>query len=349
MSGLRLGRLRREAWEGGGAMSDLLTTSRLRAYRKCSRLEFFLYVKGWRPVRDDDNLAFGTLWHCGMDAWWAAHMQGRPADALADTLAVVAGRAADVWAQIRCEEMLRGYDAKWSGQTFTIVGIEDEFRAPLINPESFQPSRTWRLGGKIDKRIEHNGRRLLVDHKTSSEDISAGADYWLKLAMDHQISNYVIGCESLGWPPEGFLYDVALKSALRPLSATPIETRKFKKDGTLYAAQREHDETPDEYRVRVREALDVDPDRYFVRYEVPRTESQLAEFLQDAHGQAKMMRHGHLTGRAPRNPEACFAYGRCPFWTCCSTGSSPADHPDLYRRIEHVHPELTAENAAEVA
>jgi hypothetical protein len=293
-----------------------------------------------------------------MEAWWLAHRL--PSFTAADfglelsaplnhALRAVAGRAADPFVQVRCDELLRGYDARWTGQQFEVVGVEEEFRAPLINPETMQPSRTWRLGGKIDARaVAPDGRRLIVEHKTSSEDISPAADYWLKLQMDPQLSIYFIGAESLGWPPDGALYDVVLKPLQRPAKATLEADRKHKKDGTLYANQRETDETPEEYRARVREAIEAAPERYFQRREIPRTESQLADFLYDAWAQGRDMREAHLAGRAPRNSDACFAYGKCPMWEICSKGLNPAEHPDRYRRVAHVHPELIQEvsNAA---
>lgn len=331
-------------------MSNLLTASRLRAYRKCSRLESLLYVQGWRTVQESEALAFGTLWHTGLEAWWLAVKEaqsGETIEPLSDALLAVSGRASDPFAQVTCEELLRGYDARWHDQALDAVGVEEEFRAPLVNPATMQPSRTWMLAGKIDARAtDRDGRRLVVEHKTTSEDISPGADYWLKLQMDHQISIYEIGCEALGWPPDGCLYDVVKKPGIRPLRATPAESRKYKKDGTLYANQREHDETPEEYRLRLRADIEADPSRYFARYEVPRTESQLRDFLQDAWDQGRSMREGHIAGRAARNPEACFAYGRCPMWDACSTGADPADMPDRYRHLDHVHPELTDDQAA---
>ncbi len=328
------------------AASDLLTVSRLRAYRKCSRLEHLLYVEGWRSAVDAEALAFGSLWHRGMEAWWHAHREGDITGALDRALSAVAGRATDAFIQVRCDELLRGYDAHWRGQGLEVVGVEEEFRAPLINPETMQPSRTWRLAGKIDARARAEGRRLIVEHKTSSEDISPAADYWLKLQMDHQLSIYMIGAEALGWPPDGTLYDVVLKPTQRPGKATPEAERKYKKDGTLYATQRDHDETAEEYRGRVREAIEAEPTRYFQRREIPRTESQLAEFLADVWAQGRDMREAHLAGRSPRNPEACFAYGKCPMWEVCSAGVDPAEHPIRYRRVDHVHPELTQDHAA---
>lgn len=333
---------------------ELLTASRLSTYRKCARREWFAYREGWRPIVDGDALLDGTLWHRGMEAWWLAWAAGE--DALAAALAAVAGRARDEWAQVRIEEMLRGYDARWKDQRFDqVIGVEEEFRAPLVNPDTFAPSRTWRLAGKVDVNVIENGRALIVEHKTSSEDISPGSDYWLRLQMDHQLSIYTIGAEVLGHQPAGCLYDVAYKPQLKPLTATPEAERKYtqakvdKKTGEviepsrLYANQRATDETVDEYRARVRAAITAEPDKYFQRREVPRIESQLKDFLWDAWETSKTLREGHLAGRAPRSPESCFNMGRCPYWQCCSTGSRPEDHPGMFHKLEWVHPELTPE------
>ena len=304
-----------------------LTASRLKAYRRCARYERLAYVDGWRSVRDGAAAAFGTLWHTGMDAWFAA-----PRDrALADALTVVAGKAADPFAQVTIEEMLRGYDACWSGQDLEVVGIEEEFKAPLVHPVTFAHHPHWILAGKMDKRVIERGRRLPLDHKTTTRDISPGSDYWLTLQIDHQISNYMIGCEALGWPPDGFIYDVARKPSLRPLGVTKT---------------RSEPETPEAFGLRIREAIAENPRAYFVRQEIPRMESQLADFLEDAWQQGDTMAEAHAAGRSHRNPEACFAMGRCEFWSVCSAGLRPEEHPDLFRKLEHVHPELSEDEAA---
>ena len=134
------------------------------------------------------------------------------------------------------------------------------------------------------------------------------------------------------------LYDVLRRPAIRPLQATPAESRKYKADGTLYANQRDRDETPDEYRARLRECL-ADP-KYLARRSIPRMESQIADFLFDAIQQSASMRESARLGRAPRNPDACHRMGTCSFWGVCSTGSSPADFPADYIRAKNVNPEL---------
>jgi hypothetical protein len=48
----------------------------------------------------------------------------------------------------RARVLMRGYDARWSGEVHTVVGVERQFRAPLVNPETGAASRTFELGGK---------------------------------------------------------------------------------------------------------------------------------------------------------------------------------------------------------
>ncbi len=322
---------------------QLLTGSRMRAFRTCARLHQYQYVEGFRTAREPEYFRVGTLVHKGLEAWWQAGPQG--GDRLEWALAAVAGLAFDPYEQATVEEMLRGYELRWGGgaDAYEVIGVETAYEAPLLNPVTWAASRTWRLAGKIDGIVRRraDGRVLVLEHKTTGESIADDtASYWQKLALDHQISGYVIGAESLGHQVDEILYDVLRKPQQRPLLATPIESRKFTKDGRLYATQRDRDETPDEYRERVRAAIEADLFGFFVRREVPRTESQIREYMVDAWQQARAMRELELAGAAPRNPEACHRFGQCAFWQVCSTSSHPSDHPADYQKTDDVNPEL---------
>lgn len=326
-----------------GETLDLLTASRLRSYRTCSRYHFLRYVEGWRPTRTSEALRIGSLIHLGLEAWWTTPTDSHEDDRLANAFFAVAGKAFDGFEQAKVEEMLRAYDARWcdSFEVYEVLGIETPFNAPLLNPETMHPSRTWTLAGKMDGVIRRrsDGRILVLEHKTTVEDITYDSqDYWAALAMDGQISQYVLGAESLGHKVDEVLYDVLRKPMIRPLLATPVESRKYKADGTLYANQRDRDETPDEYRARLREVL-ADP-KYLARHSVPRTLGQVEEFLYDAILQSASMRESARTGRSFKNPEACHRMGTCSFWSVCSTGSTPDTFPADFVKHEDVNPEL---------
>lgn len=314
---------------------QLLTNSRLRVYRECERKHAIMFQQRIRPIRDGEALRFGSLIHLGLEAWWRGL-------GLEGALEAVACEA-DAFDRIKAEELLRGYDSHWQAPPDDVVGVEVEFRAPMLNPATGAASRTWMHAGKIDALIPF----VVVEHKSTSESISDDSDhYWQRLAMDHQISGYVVGAEALGHEIRATLYDVIKKPLTRPLKATPVEDRKYTKatktePSRLYANQREFDETAEEYRLRLREDIAADPEKYFQRRVIARMESQILDYRMDAWQAGRAIREAELAGRAPRNPEACFRYGRCPFWDACANGLDLTTSPD-FQIVENLHPELTA-------
>lgn len=249
----------------------------------------------------------------------------------------------DAYDLARGECMIRGYHERWAAEPYEVLAVEREFRAPLINPDSRMPSRTWKLAGKLDAVVRDlaNGRVLIVEHKTTSTDVGPGTDYIKRLRLDGQVSLYFEGAEALGFEPAACLYDVLVKPGQRPLRATPVESRKYTKDGRLYAAQRDRDETPDEYRERVLQAIADDPNGHYLRCEVVRLEDERSEARAELWQQGRMLRENFLAQRHPRNPDACVRYGRtCGYFPVCTGEASLAD-PALYQRATCVHPELS--------
>ena len=99
------------------------------------------------------------------------------------------------------------------------------------------------------------------------------------------------------------LYDVIRKPTIRPYKATPEENRKYKKDGTLYAGQHEHDENPHEWEARLMADISERPDYYFQRVEVVRSESDLSDYLFDMWAVGREIADAERIGRWSRNPE----------------------------------------------
>jgi hypothetical protein len=328
-------------------VSNLLTISRMRTRRDCQRKHRLMYLDGWRPVKQDEAQSFGSLVHTGLEAWWRGEGNAR----LIDTLEAIAGKGADPFEQVAAEELLTGYHAWWgpSADRYDVLAVEETFLVPLLNPETGAPSRTWVLAGKVDGvvRDRHTGSLLILEHKTTTENFADAADsYWTKLAMDFQVSQYFLGAEGLGHSAEGCLYDVLLRPRQKPLKATPEESRKYTAKGQLYANQRAEDETSEEYRLRVRADIETSPAKYFARKEIARTDRDIVEYLGDVWSEGRAMRDAELAGRHPRNPDSCDRYGRCPFWNICAYGLNPADHPELFERVENVHPELELQETA---
>ena len=290
------------------------------------------------------------------------HMSGDPLESALAMLELdhIAGRSADddyappnaaeltpaLAELVRAEEMLRAYDRMWRTAQLEPLAVEAEFVAPMVNPATGARSQTFDLAGKIDaiaRRWHEDGTSdvVLVEHKTSSEDVGPGSAYRRRLRMDGQVSAYHDGALALGHEVVGCVYDVLVKPRMRPLKATPMDARKYKQNGALYANQRASDETLAEYRTRVREAIAAEPEAYLVREEIVRLEAELQDASADVWDSARMIRESELAGRWPRNPAACQAYGRdCEYFEVCS-GGARLDDPTRFRRADRAHEELT--------
>ena len=316
----------------------LLTTSRARAYQRCPRFHHIRYDLGYRTAADSGPLAFGSLFHRALEAWWKAP---RP-EALGAALGVLSREVdADRFDVARAQVLLEGYDARWRDEPLTAERVEAVFELELVNPQTGASSRTWRLAGKVDAIVRRpDGALWVLEHKTSSEDISPGSAYWPKLRLDTQVSIYLRGATALGYHVEGCIYDVIGKPALRPLTATPPEARKYTKAGQLYANQRELDETPEEYRERLRAALTESPDRYFQRGDIVRLEDESTEAQWELWQTARSIRDAQLAERHPRYPDACFRWNRaCDYFDVC-TGSGRLDDTSRFVRETDPHTEL---------
>ncbi len=271
--------------------------------------------------------------HLALEAWW----RGENWRAALDD--------ADPFEGSKVEALMVGYHARWSSQPYETLGVELEFRAPLVNPETGASSRSFEFGGKLDALIRiHDGPHegvWIVEHKTASGAIGLGSEYWKRLRLDSQISTYLVGARALGHDPRGVLYDVIGKPKLRPLKATPAESRRSKKDGTPYAGQRDLDETPDEYFTRIVADIEADANAYYQRGFVVSLLDEERDAAFDAWTVASAMRDAKRLGRFPRNVDSCVRYGStCAYFPVCTSESS-IDDVALFRTAERAHEELT--------
>ena len=311
-----------------------LTTSSAKSYRACNRLYKLRVIDGIRGIKRAPALHFGTLWHGMMEVWW---------DSRELTGALEWLRAqpdVDPYDRAKLAALMVGYHCRWSGDGLAAVAIEEEFATPLRNPATGAPSRTFELAGKKDGVAKDHRGTWLVEHKTSSEDISAGSVYWQKLKMDTQISTYYVGCRANGHDIEGCIYDVVRKPMIKPRMATPIEKRKYRANGELYANLRDCDETPEEYGDRLTEDIEKNPDQYYRRGEVYRLESEEIDAAKDLWQTARAIRDSERLDSWPRNPDACFRWHReCDYWPVC-TGAATVDDTSRYERVR-AHEELS--------
>lgn len=330
-------------------LADVLTNSRIKVARACLREHHYRYTLGIRPAQDADELRFGSLMHLALEQWFLATQQGVLGDERLNRALAALEVEKDPFDRARAEVLMIGYDARWADEPLEILAVERVFTGPMVNPETGASSRTWRRGGRLDVvwRDLRDGLRRVTDHKTSGEDIRQGSEFWRRTRMDSQISTYFEGARQLGYDVVGWVHDVIAKPGLRPLKATPVEDRKYTKPtakepvSRLYANQRETDETPAEFRMRLAEAVQAEPEAFYQRAEIVRLENELKEAMLDDWQFGQYLRDSVRTGIAPRNPDACRRFGRtCSFFDVCS-GTASIDDPFRFKRVDVVHPELT--------
>jgi len=137
---------------------------------------------------------------------------------------------------------LMEFDRRIDWQSWNFIDVENYFKVKMGYGK--------RLHGFFDGIIERNGALLLLENKTLGK---IDERYVHHLLWDEQSSFYIYAARELGFDVRGVLYNLLPRPAINPLLATPEDKRKYKKDGSLYATQRDHDETDEEYLDRVRE------------------------------------------------------------------------------------------------
>lgn len=330
----------------------VVTNSQLTCFRRCQREHDIMYRQGYRSVDDAEALRFGDLWHRGLEALFRGQGLDR-------AIAVATEGAADAYEAAKLRVLLTGYDARWDVAELgdQVVGVEETFVAPLVNPESGRSSNTFVLGGKLDVRM----RQSFMEHKTTSDDIGMGSLYWRTLVLDSQVSTYYAGARQLGTEPQRCVYDVVKKPGIRPKQVPLVDVdgvkivhdangervrtkdnKKWRETGDTasgYVLQT-RDETPAEYEERLLADVVANPDAYYQRGEVVRLEAELREAQQDAWDTVRQMREAELAGRAPRNANACRRYGSvCSFFDVCS-GTAQLTDTSRFGKVDNVHPEL---------
>lgn len=332
-----------------------LTNSMRSKFAACHRAYRLEYVDLKRPAIPSEALSFGTAMHSLLEHYWKREGFNNVS-------------TGDEFRDVTLRELFDGYVRRWLDEDlekYEPVGAEVYFESPLMNPETGGISKTWKLAGKIDAiaRERATGKIVIVEHKTTSQDIGPGSDYWKKIPIDGQVSGYYVGAQVNGYDAQDCVYDVIRKPALRPSSSVPVldddglkivvdevtGERVMKKDGTPRQSAVEgmklltREELPEEYAVRLRDDIYARPDYYFQRLSVARSEDDLVEYLYDMWAVGREIADAERMGRFSRNPNACSMYGQCEYFDVC-TGCASIDDVTLFRTAESPNEELDNTN-----
>ena len=310
----------------------------LATFRRCAeeyRLRYVLRRKS--RARASTALRFGTLFHVALNSWW--RHSGDPLAKLQAALDEIDFASEtedqDPFETVKARCLITGYTARWEHERLDTLRVEVQFRQPILGIDGD-------LVGAIDAIVRTptttfsvvDWRRVrVVEHKTTSSEISPTSDYWRNVVtLDPQVSTYMTAVRVMEYDPIDTLYDVIRKPAIVPRLATPEEARKWTKPTMkepiprLYANQSLHDETPEEYGKRLAEDIAGNPSRYFARVSVVRLPEDHEAHHRDVTGTVRLIQFAQRENVYPRSPGACERYGRlCEYHDVCSRVTSIDD------------------------
>lgn len=268
--------------------------------------------------------------------------------------AAIRAAAYDPIAAAKASALLFGYHHRW-GQiawAMPVESVESVFQCELVNPDTTAKSKTFKLAGKIDVIYKNrDGCRVIMDHKTTSQSIDdPDGPFWKQLAIEGQISHYMLLDRMNGGQCEHAEWDVVRKPMIAPktltkaVRASVVADRKYfgatVSDEMLTALQTEERETPEMFEARLADdCTNVRPEWYFQRRAVPRMDSELLEYAGELWEHSQEIISARRLQRHARNSGACMLYGTpCKFLGICSGYDSPDS--DKWDRKENVHVEL---------
>lgn len=180
----------------------------LSAYKDCPRKYQLRHALGWRSAGVSLPLNFGLSWHSAMDVVWEHakqvserdlrdfamakfietwEAQGLTLDLSMEDMEKMSPRTPGV-----ANEMLHHYISKrWKMlQEAELLAGEQPFAVPLP-----QLDNVWYIG-RLDKVVEFNGQKIVIEHKTTTEYKKDGgfrSTYVESWYSDSQVKGYQYG------------------------------------------------------------------------------------------------------------------------------------------------------------
>ena len=272
--------------------------SELVSFLTCNRLHFFAYRLRREPKTTAEPLLVGRRVENVIKQIWL-------------------GKNPDL-SELQPEEraLCKAYPIWWQHHTLRVKRVDIPFQVEIAGVLYV---------GELDGDGEDKNEDVIVELKTTSDDVSVGSSYWPRIVeMDPQVTTYLMAARAQGRNLRRVVWDVIRKTTLERFTATPPDKRKYTKPtkadpvSRLYANQHDHDETDDEYELRVLEDIAKTPEKYFQRRDIIRYENEHKAHLRDVAGVVRLMQFVEQMPEAPRNPNACWKWGRpCGFLPVC--------------------------------
>ena len=337
-----------------------LTHSSESCFKTCPRKYFLQYVQMLRPSHDSNALRIGSAFHLGLETAKSGGSEDESANAV---YTAYLSQPCPPWLTLEeydveietAAAMVRGWCRRWKDdQIVNYIAVEQCFDLPITNPTTGRETPNFRNRGKIDGICKlPDGRLAIIEHKTTSDDLDQNGDYWKRLLMDSQISRYLMAARQLGFDVQTTVYDVTRKCLIRPKAISKLDRARATADRHYFGFPIKgicpEQESAKLFAARLLNDMASRPDWYFARAEVPRLESDLAEFQAEEWTVKSQIRECELNQKRwgaaawPRNTGACTSPYRCVYLDVCRglCGDPTEQVPAGFKRVREPHTELT--------
>ena len=246
----------------------------------------------------------------------------------------------------RAIAMLTSYHHYYRDNTTVVpVAVERSYMHWVALPGGEKSIRA----GKIDGVVEINGDYYVLEHKTTTSDISGPSPlYFASLQIDSQVSGYMMAEHLSGRRVAGCVYDVLRKPTHRPKRADKkaLDTDAWTYYDTEMTREDidEHQETGIEtnrmFCLRLIAMVDEFPDLWFQRRVTTRTPDEVASYARDLEHQVDDIETAVRMGRLYKNTASCKDFNRpCPYLGVCKGEAVFAESSD-WTKIGDSHVEL---------
>ena len=330
---------------------ETLTNSRAESFTKCRKLHWYQFEVGLRPTVDAKALRMGTAFHAGLDTW----RKTGDGDQAVESARAAYGQCPKQFEATEWEievatvsGLVSAYCWRWNGDRPKVIASELSFRLPLVNPATGAKSTVWELAGKLDAITEMpDGRLMIEENKTVSEEVGIEGNYWRRLAIAPQTFIYLYAARQLGYDCASVIYDLTRKPTIKPTNVAVCDDLGAKivldtagqrvktargewrqtgseKDG--YTLQT-RPMTPDEWCKKLAEDIGERPSYYFARNEVARIDADIDETLAWLWDMQLTIREAHRSGRHFKTvgPWTC---DFCSYFQLCCSRWNPEYGPE---------------------
>ena len=84
----------------------------------------------------------------------------------------------------KAKALMTGYHERWKHKDYEVLSCEDILTGPIQNLSTNRSARKFKMAGKLDVIARSADKNILIDHKTTSEDISdPNSPYWRHLLL----------------------------------------------------------------------------------------------------------------------------------------------------------------------